>query len=110
MTDQTNATNFRDDARLYWNQLRAIDLCRAISRTDNKAADAIIAEVTADNEPLHLVAGLAHAAGSLVKTLAQLHPDATEDQIWRSLTDRSLTGLHATRELIRMTNTTEGEN
>ncbi|QFS91149.1 hypothetical protein FIV07_10325 [Mycobacterium sp. THAF192] len=110
MTESTDpAVDFNDDARLYWNQLRAVDLCRAISRSDDSAADALIAEVAADDEPLHLIAGLAWAAGSLAKTVAAQHPTATENSVWAALTERSATGLHATRELIHMLDTTEGE-
>lgn len=112
MTD-TFHTDFDDDMRLYWNQLRAIDLCRAVGSGNGSAADALIAEVAADDEPIHLVAGLAHIAGSLCRTLAELHPTATEAQIWAALADRSRTGLHATRELRRMLDTPtthEGED
>lgn len=113
MTESTDPpVDFDDDTRLYWNQLRAVDLCRAIGRSDDSAADALIAEVAADNEPLHLIAGLAWAAGSLAKTVAAQHPTATEDSVWAALTERSSTGLHATREIKQMldTTTTEGEN
>lgn len=104
-------TDFDADARSYWNQLRAIDLCRAVSLGDDGAADALIAEVAADDEPLRLIAGLAWAAGSLAKTVAAQHPTATEHSVWSALAQRSATGLHATREIRRMLNTTttEGE-
>ncbi|QFS89495.1 hypothetical protein FIV07_01990 [Mycobacterium sp. THAF192] len=113
MTENNEPTvDFDDDVRIYWNQLRAVDLCRAISRSDDNAADALIAEVAADNEPIHLIAGLAWAAGSLAKTVAAQHPTATEDSVWAALTDSSSTGLHATREIRQMldTNNTEGES
>ncbi|QZT56759.1 hypothetical protein [Mycolicibacterium austroafricanum] len=112
MTENTDpAADFDDDVRIYWNQLRAVDLCRAISRSDNSAADALIAEVAKDDEPIHLIAGLAWAAGSLAKTVAAQHPTATENSVWEALTERSATGLHATREIRQMldTTTTEGE-
>lgn len=111
MTENTDdpVVDFDDDARIYWNQLRAVDLCRAISRADDSAADRIVAEVAADDEPLHLIAGLAWLAGSLAKTVAAQHPTATEDSVWAALAERSSTGLHATREIRQMLDTTEGE-
>ena len=63
---EPDQTDFDADARSYWNQLRAIDLCRAVSLGDDRAADALIAEVAADDEPLQLIAGLAWAAGGAV--------------------------------------------
>ncbi len=108
---EPDQTDFEADARSYWNQLRAIDLCRAVSLGDNSAADALIAEVAADDEPLQFIAGLAWAAGSLAKTVAAQHPTATEASVWSALTERSATCLHASRELRNMLNTptTEGE-
>ena len=106
---EPDQTDFDADARSYWNQLRAIDLCRAVSLGDDRAADALIAEVAADDEPLQLIAGLAWAAGSLAKTVAAQHPTATEHSVWTALSERSATGLHATRELREMLNTTTAE-
>lgn len=114
MTDQPDIhqTDFEDDRRIYWNQLRAIELCQAVSRSDNRAADAIIAEVAADNDEVHLVAGLTHVAVSLAATVVERCPGVTEATVWSALSERSQTGLHATRELAQMTTTTtdEGDN
>lgn len=100
-------TDLNDDKRIYWNQLRAIELCRAVSLGDSGTADALIAEAAADDDEVHLVAGLTHVAVSLAHTIVEQLPDVTEDTVWRVLTDRSQTGLHATREIMRMTDTDE---
>lgn len=111
MSDLDQA-DFDDDKRIYWNQLRAIELCRAVSIGDTATADALIAEVAADDDEVHLVAGLTHVAVSLAHTVVEQRPNITEANIWHVLTERSQTGLHATRELAEMTNTTsnEGDN
>ena len=112
MTENTDpVVDFDDDKRIYWNQLRAIELCRAVSLGDNGAADALIAEVAADGDEVHLVAGLTHVAVSLAHTVVEQRPDVTEATVWHVLTERSQTGLHATREIRQMldTTTTEGE-
>ena len=109
MTAQPDDTDFEDDRRIYWNQLRAIELCRAVSLGDTRTADALIAEVANDNDEVHLVAGLTHVAVSLAHTVVEQRPDTTESAIWRVLTERSQTGLHATRELAELTNTTTDE-
>lgn len=110
MTDP-DQTNFDDDKRIYWNQLRAIELCRAVSLGDSSTADALIAEVAADDEEVHLVAGLTHVAISLAHTIVEQRTDVTEATVWRILTERSQTGLHATRELIQMLdNHNEGDS
>lgn len=104
-------TDFEDDKRIYWNQLRAIELCHAVSLSDTRAADALIAEVAADNDEVHLVAGLTHVAVSLAHTVVERCPGVTEATVWRALTERSQTGLQATREFAQMTITTdEGDN
>ncbi|QFS89119.1 hypothetical protein FIV07_00095 [Mycobacterium sp. THAF192] len=108
MSDQ-DQTDFDDDKRIYWNQLRAIELCRAVSLGDNATADALIAEVAADDDEVHLVAGLTHVAVSLAHTVVEQRPSITEANVWHVLTERSQTGLHATRELAEMTNTTSNE-
>ena len=105
MTEQPDDTNFEDDRRIYWNQLRAIELCRAVSIGDNRTADALIAEVATDDDEVHLVAGLTHVAVSLAHTVVEQNPRFTETTIWRVLTERSHTGLHATRELRQMLDT-----
>ena len=102
MTDNTPATDLDDDRRIYWNQLRAIELCRAVSLGDNRTADALIAEVANDDDEVHLVAGLTHVAVSLARTVADQHPSATENGIWAALKARSHTGLAATHEIIKM--------
>lgn len=103
----TGQTDFDDDKRIYWNQLRAIELCQAVSRSENRTADAIIAEVAADSDEVHLVAGLTHVAVSLAATVVEQCSGVTEATVWRALSERSQTGLHATRELVQMTNTTD---
>lgn len=113
MTEQPDDTNFEDDRRIYWNQLRAIELCRAVSIGDERTADALIAEAAADGDEVHLVAGLAHVAVSLAHTVVEQNPRFTETTVWRVLTERSQTGLHATRELnelINNTTTDEGDD
>lgn len=112
MTDQPDIhqTDFEDDKRIYWNQLRAIELCQAVSHGDTRTADALIAEVAADNDEVHLVAGLTHVAVSLAATVVEQCPGVTEATVWHALTERSQTGLQATRELNQMTTTHEGEN
>lgn len=113
MTNQPDIdqTDFDDDKRIYWNQLRAIELCLAVSLSDNNTADALIAEVAADNDEVHLVAGLTHVAVSLARTVVERCPGVTEGTVWAALTERSQMGLHATRELTQMTTTTdEGDN
>jgi len=102
MTEQPDDTNFKDDRRIYWNQLRAIELCRAVSLGDTHTADALIAEVSNDDDEVHLVAGLAHVAVSLARTVAEQHPSTTENRIWAALEDRSHTGLAATHEIVQM--------
>lgn len=109
MTDYTDQTDFEDDKRIYWNQLRAIELCRAVSLGDSGTADALIAEVAADGDEVHLVAGLTHVAVSLAHTVVEQRPGTTEATVWRALTERSQTGLHATRELAQLINTTTNE-
>lgn len=103
----TPDTDLNDDKRIYWNQLRAIELCRAVCLGDNRTADALIAEVAADDDEVHLVAGLTHVAVSLAHTVVEQLPNVTEDTVWRALTDRSQTGLHATYEIIKMIETGE---
>lgn len=98
--------DFADDARIFWNQLRAIELCRAVSRRDDDAASRLIAEVAHDGDEVHFIAGLAGVAVTLARTAAQQNPSATEAGVWRGLTERAKTGLHATRELAELTNTT----
>jgi len=103
MTNDT-PTDLKDDARQYWNQLRAIDLCRAVSCGDDHVADRIIAEAAADGEHRHLCAGLVYAASSLAQTITAKFPTVTEDQVWAALAERSRTGLDASRELLQMLN------
>lgn len=107
MTDLDYNTDFDDDRRIYWNQLRAIELCRAVSLGDTGTADALIAEVAADDDEVHLVAGLTHVAISLAHTVVEQRPDTTEAAVWQVLTERSQTGLHATQEMHRMTQADE---
>lgn len=109
----TDQTDFDDDRRIYWNQLRAIELCRAVSLGDSGTADALIAEVATDDDEVHLVAGLTHVAVSLAHTVVEQCPDVTEATVWRILTERSQTGLHVTRELAQLidnTTTDEGDD
>lgn len=101
MTDPEQP-DFKADARACWNQARAVDLCRALSAGDLTAANQIIAEVTNDNEADRLVAGLAWAANSLAKTVAAQHPTATEAQVWATLGQRAITGVHTSMEISRM--------
>lgn len=113
MTENTDpVVDFDDDRRIFWNELRAVELCRAVSLGDSGTADALIAEVAADDDEVHLVAGLTHVAVSLAHTVVEQCADVTEATVWRVLTERSQTGLHATRELAQLidnTTTDEGE-
>jgi hypothetical protein len=105
-TSEHDDADFDDDRRIYWNQLRAIELCRAVSLGDSGTADALIAEAAADDDEVHLVAGLTHVAISLAHTVVEQRPGTTEATLWHVLTERSQTGLHATRELAELINNT----